>query len=663
MTKRGQITTIIIIVIVAIILIVTMYSFRDVILAKIFDIQYERQIKVPPQIEPIREFMSLCINEIASDGVDLIGQQGGYIDLPFESLPTSSYTPFSSALEIFPHSGIKTAFWFYERPNGIKKTNIPTISSMENELKDYINLNLKTCINNLTYYANQGFIIDIKRNPETELELLNNVVNIKVNYPLDITLKDLSFSLENHLTKVNSNLKQLYETSIEIIDKENNDNFFEEKTLDMMVAYDEIPFSGVDLSCAPKIWYKPEVIENIKDVIAKNLIHMRLKGTTEIDKYYEFDVIPPPEITANFMYAKNWPMVVEITPSDGDTMRGNQVSKKTSDITMSVLSSFVCLQDYHFVYDIKYPVLISLTDKNGYVFQFATEIIIDNNQPKENPIAQLVLPEATSPLCDFPENEVTVTTLTLDDDGTLIPLDNVDVVLKCFPAVCNSGTTNIRGSEAVLTTTFPPCLNGVLEGRKQGYYPGKEIVNTNEEQEQMIPLILEPLYKKDIILKIIDKKSGEIRDPYESEQVSILFTHKETGYGTSYVYPSEEPIELLVGDYEIQSYVIGSATWPITFPKKTIKKCVDVRKEGILAFFQKGEEKCFETVIPETKMDMALKGGVIFDYQFSRNDLTIPDMVFYTMAEPIPSSLNDMALLQQALPENKNHPNFKYPST
>lgn len=663
MTKRGQVTTIIIIAIAAIILIVTVYSFRDIILSKLFDIQYERQVKVPPQIEPIREYMASCINEVANDGLDIIGQQGGYINMPFEPLPTSSYTPFSSVLEIFPNSEAKTAFWFYERPNGIKVTKIPTLTSIKSELEYYINTNLNTCINNLTYYANQGYIIEIPDSPMTDIEILDDVVNIKVNYPLHINLKDIDFKLENHLAKINSNLKQMYKSSVQIIEKENSDNFFEEKTLDMMVAYDEIPFSGVDLSCTERMWYKPEVIGNIKDIVSRNMANIRLKGTTEIDKYYEFEVTPPKDITANFMYSRNWPMVVEVTPSDGDVMRGNQISKKTADITMSVLSSFVCLQDYHFVYDIKYPLLVMLTDENGYIFQFATEIIIDNNQPKENPIEQLILPEATSPLCNFPVNELRVVSLTKDNQGALIPLDDVDVVLKCFPAVCNRGTTSLVNNEATLTARFPACVNGVLEGRKQGYYPGKTTLDTNEEQEQKIPIILEPLYKKNVIVKVIDKKTGTIRDPYESEQVSILFTEKDTGYSTSYVYPSEEPIELIIGNYEMQSYVIGSATWPITFPKQIIEKCVNVKKQGILAIFEKGEEKCFETEIPETEMDMALKGGVIFDYQFTRDDLTTPDLTFYTMAEPIPSSLNDLALLQQALPENKNHPNFKYPST
>jgi len=352
-------------------------------------------------------------------------------------------------------------------------------------------------------------------------------------------------------------------------------------------------------------------------------------------------------------------MVVEVTPSEGNVMRGNQISKKTSDTATSILSSFVCITDYHFVYDLKYPILTILTDKNGYIFQFATEIIIDNNQPNINPITPLNLPDVASPLCDFPTKEITVSTLAPDEDGTLMPLDNVDITLKCFPAVCNTGTTKLKGT---LTAKFPACVNGVLEGKKEGYYPGKITIDTNEEQDQQIPVILEPLYKKHMIVKVIDKKTGVIRDPYESEQVSILFTNKDTEFSTSYIYPSEDPIELMVGNYEIQSYVIGNSTWPITFPKQIITKCVNVKKEGILALFREGDEKCFDTEIPETEMDMVLKGGVIFDYEFTRDSLTTPDMVFYTMAEPIPSSLNDLALLQQSLPENKNHPKFRYPS-
>jgi len=663
MKKRGQITTIIIIGIVAIILIITAYSFRDVIFKELFNIQYQKQANVPPQIDPIRLSMDSCIEQTASDAVNIVGQQGGYIDIPFEQLPTSSYTPFSAILEIFPNSGIKTAFWYYERPNGIKVISIPSLKYIETEIENYINQNLDNCVNNLTYYANQGYTIEIPDAPKTNIDIFNDIINVKVDYPLIITIKDITFNLGTHYAKINADLKSLYEIAKSTMEKENKENFFEEKTLDMMVAYDEIPFSGVDLSCAPKIWYKPEVIKNIKYVVSRNIANMRLKGTTypEIDKYYEFDALTDsyPDIKANFMYSQNWPMVVEVTPSEGNVMRGNQISKKTSDTATSILSSFVCITDYHFVYDLKYPILTILTDKNGYIFQFATEIIIDNNQPNINPITPLNLPDVASPLCDFPTKEITVSTLAPDEDGTLMPLDNVDITLKCFPAVCNTGTTKLKGT---LTAKFPACVNGVLEGKKEGYYPGKITIDTNEEQDQQIPVILEPLYKKHMIVKVIDKKTGVIRDPYESEQVSILFTNKDTEFSTSYIYPSEDPIELMVGNYEIQSYVIGNSTWPITFPKQIITKCVNVKKEGILALFREGDEKCFDTEIPETEMDMVLKGGVIFDYEFTRDSLTTPDMVFYTMAEPIPSSLNDLALLQQSLPENKNHPKFRYPS-
>ena len=117
----------------------------------------------------------------------------------------------------------------------------------------------------------------------------------------------------------------------------------------------------------------------------------------------------------------------------------------------------------------------------------------------------------------------------------------------------------------------------------------------------------------------------------------------------------------MVGDYEITAYVTGTSTWPITYPQQTIKNCVDAEKAGVLGFF-KTEEKCFETVITSTQLDSAIKGGVNFNYTFTREELAseLP-ITIYTLAQAIPGSIEEMSSVYQSIDTNYLDPRFKYP--
>ena len=669
MKKRGQISTIIIVAIAIVFTIIIIFVIRNYFLKTQFESQYEKHIKVPPQVEPVRKYMDDCVLKIAAEGADALGQQGGYIDLPIEPLPSTPFTPLSSTLEIFPNSDFRTALWFRETPNGIKKTEIPSLESMETQLEGYVNSNINRCTQNLTAFVDEGYTIQLSDEPKADVNIFDESVDVILNYPMTIIIKELNYPLKNHLAQIKTSLGKMHKIAQQIMESENEKLFLEKLTIDQLAIYDEIPFSGVDLSCVPKIWSKTNTINVIKDVLSKNIPQVKIKGTDYIlanpdFAYYEFDALKKdyPEINANLLYSSSWPTLIEVTPSSGDVMKGSQISSGANDATLSALSSIFCLSDYHFVYDIKYPILISLRDKDGNIFQFATEVIIDNNQPRENAYEQLYVPAQDYSICDYPTNSISVSTLYPKEDGTLVPLDDVDIILKCFPQTCNLGKTKINYRESILNTKAPACANSIIEARKQGFYSGKISVNTNEQQEDSQAVILEPYYAKNIIIKIIDKTTGLTRDPYDSEQVVVQLKHKATDYSAAVSTPVEEPIQLLVGDYEITSYVTGESTWPITYPEQKITKCVDVKNQGILAIFDKEKEKCFDLNIPSTQLESVIKGGVKFDYAFTRQDLSSESpIIIYTLAQPIPSSLNELTALYQSIDTNVLDPRFKYP--
>ena len=74
-----------------------------------------------------------------------------------------------------------------------------------------------------------------------------------------------------------------------------------------------------------------------------------------------------------------------------------------------MVRSFFCLTTYNVIYDVEFPVLVSLYDEDSdFTFQFATMVVLDNNQPRENTNGTLDLTEVESPICDDATTELSV---------------------------------------------------------------------------------------------------------------------------------------------------------------------------------------------------------------------------------------------------------------
>ena len=666
MEKKGQVTAFIIIGLVLLILIGSIVAIKqgylDATLEKLGFVK-----TAPIQIESIQNFMSSCVSEIGKDGIENIALHGGYNRLETDGIPTTPFTPLQSNLEIIPGSDLKTAVWFRESGNGIQEFNIPSKQNIENELNFYVNERFIFCLQNLTSFSEQGFIMEASGTPETETTISNNRVNVDISYPIKITKDNTEFNLEKHSASIDSNLEELYETAIELINKENTDTFLENKTLAALIAYDpEVPFSGMDTSCTEKTWYKPIVVEKLKNIIFENTAAIRVKGTNAKTKkdleYLQFDALKDNKnLDISFMYIPNWPTVIEITPSEGNILRSNSIGKRTGSGAQALVSSFICLSDNRFVYDIKYPVLVTIRDNSGLIFQFATEVIIDNNAPRINRQTILDIPEVNEEICKYPRKNAEITTSTVDEHGDLMPLDNVALSFKCLPANCDLGSSKLEGREPILKTMVPLCFNGIIEGRKEGYLSGKTIFSSNDADEEKILVTLEPKYKKKVNIFVIDKESGEMRKPYDTEQISFQFGSKEQNFIANYNYPGEDEIELAAGDYNVNSYLIRNSTWGITTKKETIETCIDTKSAGLLAFF-KNERHCEKTEIESMELEYALTGGGNFEVSFGREELSSNEPLnLYILSDTIPSDLDGMQRIQISLETNKDNPLFKYP--
>lgn len=656
MTK-GQVTVYIIIGIVILAILGGSYYAYTKFKSTTFQKELEKSSLVPSQIEPVKTYIDECLAETSEKAITLIGLQGGYINIPNDILPISQNNPFSNRLNILPNSDLKTAYWYYIKSNNIETQQIPSLENMQKELADYINLNLPSCLEGLSTFAENGYSIKKTSYSQTEVTILNDVIQIKTILPIQVKYKDIDFKLENHYSLIKSPLGSLYNTAKDIINLEINQNFLEEKTIDMLVTYDEIPFSSTEFTCNTRIWTKEQVQESLKNILQTNIAAIRIKDTDFIEnpntKYFISDIGSSNKDTSvNFMYSPSWPVNLEIEPSKGNVLIGDNYITLDNDM-FTFLNTLFCLKDYHFVYDIKYPVLITL-QQDSTIFQFALQVVLDNNQPRKNLLGNSEVTDTEPGICKNRNTEFTINAAYYVSDDSLKPLPGSLISFKCLNQICNLGETDSRGE---IKTMVPQCGNALISAKKEGYYQGSLFTSTIQPSQVQVDLT--PIYTQKLKVKIGDEYLKQIRDPYTSEQ--IIFTLKSKDYEKVIVYPGIEEIDLKPGDYQIESFVIGESTWPIQIQKQTIETCVETPR-GILGIFGAKKEQCTTSDIPGYELEQVIKGGATFSYSVTNKDLAkSKELTLYTIVNALPTTNEEVMNIYENIKTNSNSNLFRNP--
>ena len=649
MEKRGQVTLYIILGLVILIAFVAIFTLKDYILKSKFE-REQSNLQVLQGFEPIKNYFDSCISDITFRGARLMGMQAGYINSPQDNIPITSNAPFSNKLNIFGNDALQVPYWFYETGNGIQKQQIPTLQEMQNQLATYINNNLDNCLNNFTAFQDYDF--GNFENKKTEVEIQDERIFVTVSSNLEVSKGTVTTKFDKFLVTVNLPLGKLYNSALNIYNNAYKNNFFEEKTIDMMVLYDEIPYSKTDFTCDTKIWDENKVKNDFKKIASRNIQAVKTDPSTT--DYFTIGSVDK-DVSTNFLYSENWPFYMQVFPNENGILKGDEVIKKTG--ALRILSSFLCLNNYHFVYDVKYPILITL-NKNDYNFQFAQMVIIDNNQPKNNTLGTLE-PIESQNICDRKLTKTKVSTYTINDNNQVIPLDNADISFKCFTTTCSIGKTKNEDGISSLEEDFPQCLNGLITAEKDGYNKATSLISTN--QESQVTLTLEHLYNKKLDVRIIEKNSGIVRNLGQDEQLLLVIQNVDGSYSNIINYPDAQSIDLAAGDYVITNYLIAKSVNGIKINPEEIQKCVKVPKGGVLGLFF-DESKCLTTTLEGFTLDQVIIGGAEFEYQVNRENLVNSNRItIYTMFDKIPQTNNEVASIYDNINTNNQNPNFKYP--
>lgn len=653
MQKRGQVTVFIVVGIVILIVFAFLFFLRGNLIESSFESQMNA-LTVPKQLEPVKIYLDACLQQKTIDAISLLGEQGGYINIPKDIMPRSPTNPFSNTLEIY--DGAEVAYWYYETANGLETQNIPTIQSMELELEKYINENFKDCFYYINSLEEDGFEIQEPTYTISDITINDNNVQLEVRSDIYVSLKDVSKNIDKHMIIVDSKLGEIYKLAKRVYEKEDEDKFLEEKTIDMLAVYEDIPYSDTEFSCERKVWQKSEVVEDMREIISVNIAALRLNPITSSSylepspEYFKIDVQKPDYLNERFQYFTSWPLEVEVSPTKGDILVGDPLTQSVPEIS-KFLNLFFCLNNYHFVYDIKYPVLVSFSDGNGFTFQFANMVKIDNNKPRQYQAEILNYEDSTEFSDNFCSNTIKPVEISVYDYENLNEVQGASILYKCFSTTCYIGETDENGK---LNANFPPCLNGFVIAQKQDYELATDIFSTNTEGS--ISLLLDKHHELALEIKSISMDDGSTR-LIDNKQAVVQFENLDNGYITM-VTNEDNSIKLTNGKYRVTSYILSQADTEISLQSGTFVQCVEVPKAGILGLFSK-EEKCFETEMESGTLEDVLIGGATYEYDLEIGSAN--KLIIYVPYNFVPRTQTEMIQVFNNVQDNHNNPNFLYP--
>jgi len=590
---RAQTTIFIIIGVVIVALVVFVITYRT------SDTGVE---KFPSSLEPVYNYFLGCVEEEAWLGIRILEAQGGYIELP-EFEPGSAYMPFSSQLDFL---GTPIPYWYYVSGNNIQQEQVPSSSEMRRELSRFIEERIGNC--DFKVYSEQGFEID-KGEPRVDALIKDDKVEVSINMDFAVSKGIDSAEAIEHKVIVSSNLGSLYGAARDVYEKEQNELFLETRGIDVLRLY--APVDGVEISCSPLTWDAGKVFDNLKGALEANTL--ALKATGEEDDYFVLDLNIDHDV--RFLTSRNWSSTFEVAPAQGKLLIAEPVGNQPGLGIMGF-----CYVPYHFVYDLKYPVLVQIQEGEE-VFQFPMAVVIQGNVARQ-PLGATASELAEEEFCKDKNTRIEVNTYNI----RRVPVE-AEVFYECAGARCYIGRTQ----NGKLLENFPQCVNGKLIARAEGYeYISETYSSVNSGS---VDVYFDKIYERGILLKL----DGE---EYEGEAIISFLSNKTS---RSIAYPEQKSILLSYGEYDVQVYIYENSSLELEGGIR--EQCVEVPKSGVLGIIGLTEKQCYDVEFPTQLVSKALIGGGRQTHYILNSELegsTVLEIQVESLPEP--KSLEDLQL-------------------
>lgn len=529
MNKRGQIAIFIIIGVVIFLAILSIFFIRNyVVEERITQVARPIAQELPSELEPIRVFTENCLKSVAEQALIRLGQHGGYLYPDFwDNLNFDEENPTDSDGLTFPGSELKIPYWWYNKisndnSNVIFSSHRPSIRKMQDDLARFINLELATCLNEYKSFEPLDFEIS-EGTISAQVNIGPQNVNFLVRHPLDIKKGPTQAKLENFYVEIPVKLRHMYEIASVITEAQTNYSFLEQHTMNLI----EI-FSGVDENKLPPTtddtfessgprWKKADVVEDLKFIFMAHIPFLRYYNSRNFYNYefpegtqrrelqqrvYNNMILPlegAEDLDVRFQYLDVWEPYVNFN-SEGEFI-------EPTSLTVDFWLEKFNWQRYNTVYDISYPVFVSLhspdsLEGQGYTFNFALETNIRNNVAAvSDKFSGLISSYEESLFCNREQRNSGNITVRVMDAYTLLPLAGASVYMSDGEESCQMGTTDEHG---FLVTQFPIVVGGVISANKEGHLSSINHLSTYLGEDDAIGLTLWKI--KELEVNVFKKK-------------------------------------------------------------------------------------------------------------------------------------------------------------
>ncbi|MCK5624712.1 hypothetical protein KAI04_02630 [Candidatus Pacearchaeota archaeon] len=160
--RRGQVTIFIIIAVIIITGVSLFFILRE---------SSTKNLEVPVEVSPIKNFIDLCIEESIEESISKIGIGGGYF-IPPKYFNANGFT-----------------YYFYEGVN-----YFPSREDLEEELLQALFSEVELCLNNFQNFKNY----DIRRSElKIDVDLFDDQIVYNLELPLKISFDEKSYLLED----------------------------------------------------------------------------------------------------------------------------------------------------------------------------------------------------------------------------------------------------------------------------------------------------------------------------------------------------------------------------------------------------------------------------------------------------------------------------------
>jgi len=476
----------------------------------------EEAIIVPEDVKPVHEFITNCLYQTSKRGVSLIGQQGGFAYVP--AIISNTY---EARINLDKKGVFVIPFWYYE---GEDRT--PSLDFMQKELQRYVYEHLDECLGDLESFRGQYEIVE-KDDFIPSVTIAEEEVVVKLKWPLQLTSMERTTFIEDYVSRLDVKLKKAHEIASKVMKFENDHTFFENFTINSMSADTEIPTDDMRFECKQRKWHLDDVKKRLQKILFYNLPIVRVENTNYVPfvaqrKYYErlvdaredmweelsegAEVPTPPKYTpsdaieffkyridagvrpndlrASFDYQPAWGMRLSAVPNSGGWLKSNAGRGDRSMI------GFLCINQWHFTYDVIYPVRLTVKDDSafageGFVFQMAFPVLVNDNIPERKyfGVRQFQTVDFDKPFCAVTGEQAVDIRATGFTEASPIEteLDGVVFTYRCLTEECMLGESVADEGYYRLRTTVPTaCINPIVVAEKEGYLSAERVLKGSE---------------------------------------------------------------------------------------------------------------------------------------------------------------------------------------